>query len=284
MSALESKSLGSEILQYINRQTVNGQHDKKETQNVNMVKKDKKEIVYKERVTSLLLLLLEIAGKDTKNAEDFDEAYKKRLRFQKQSDWKRFRACIDLLDDTEYAIINCFEYQLGELKNIKNDLGEIYLRLYGILNAVYLQMNAYSTLSNLLNYPHRKLIQKEFENLDIYKLRGIAGAHTTDYLYDKETMEEKRPKNRKTSFRIVQMYLEKTGSKIVALDENEILFEFNLLEILIQYENIARKLLVGLIEHSIETIVFEKENKNEMKNRLYALLPLLLDYKTLNKN
>lgn len=251
---------------------------------LNMAKKDSKEIVYKEQVTHLLLLLLEIADHDTKYSKDFEEDYRKRLKFQKQTDWKRFRACIDLLDDTDYAIVNCFEYQLGDLKTKKNDIGEIYLRLYGVLNAVYLQMNAYSTLSNLLNYPNRELLQKEFERLDIYKLRGIAGAHTVDYLYDKETLEANGLKYKTTSFRIVQMYLERTGSKIVALDENGISYEFNLLEILIQYENIARQLLVRLIEHSIKTLVYEKETKQEIKNRLNDLLPSLLDYKSLNKN
>jgi len=55
--------------------------------------------VYKDQITHFLLLLLEIAGSD-----DFEEAYRKRLKFQKQTDWKKFRASVDLLDDTEYAI------------------------------------------------------------------------------------------------------------------------------------------------------------------------------------
>jgi hypothetical protein len=58
----------------------------------------------------------------------------------------------------------------------------------------------------------------------------------------------------------------------------------NLLEILIQYDNIVRQLLVKLIEHYIKSVVYDKDTKQEINNRLKDLLPSLLDYKTLNKN
>lgn len=249
-----------------------------------MKHKKGKEIVYKEQVTKLLLLLLEIAGHDTTYSDSFEEDYRKRLKFQKQTDWKRFRASIDLLDDTEYALMSFFKYQLGDLKNKNSDLGEVYLRLYGILNAVYLQMNAFKELSKLLNYPKRDIVSKDFEKLDIYKLRGIAGSHTVDYLYDKETFTQQKNIHRTTSFRIVQMHLEKTGSKIVTIDENNLTFEFNLLICLYEYERIATELLINLINHSIKTLVYDKDTKIEMRRRLEELLLNLMDYTTLDEN
>jgi len=242
------------------------------------------ETIHKEQITDLLLKLLEIGGRDIKNSDNFDEDYKKRLKFQKKTDWKKFRASIDLLDDTEYALMSFFKYQLGNLKNQNKDTGELYLRLYGILNAVYLQIEAYKQLSNLLNYPDRDKVKKKFEQLDIYKLRGIAGAHTVDYLYDKETLGKQKNINQTTSFRIVQMHLEETGSNIVALDENNITFNFNLLYCLYEYERIATELLVNLIKHSIKTLIFDKETKTKMRERLDELMPNLIDYSKIDEN
>jgi hypothetical protein len=248
-----------------------------------MIKSDT-ELVYKEQITHLLLLLLEIAGNDAEGSEDFEEAYRKRLKFQKQTDWKRFRACIDLLDDTEYAIMSAFEYQLGDLSIDNRDTGETNLRLYGIVNAVYLQMNAFIQIANLLHYPNPRMIDEIFQQLDIYKLRGIAGSHTVDYIYDKQTLQSKPGITKTTSFRIVQFHLEKTGSKITVLDENNITFEFNLLKVLTEYEKNATDLLVKLILHSIKVLVHKKADKVEIKKRLDEMLPNLIDYSKIDKN
>lgn len=249
-----------------------------------MAKKQSKEVTYKSQITHLLLNLLEIAGHDTQYAADFEEAYRKRLKFQKQTDWRRFRASVDLLDDTESAIQSVFRYQLGDLSNNNEDYGEMNLRLYGILNAVYLQMGAYKVLANLLNYPDRDNVSSSFEQLDIYKLRGIAGAHTVDYTYDEQTLANQKGINKKTSFRVVQMHLENTGRNITVLDENNITYEFNLLKILAEYEKLATDLLVRLINHSVKTLVNTKEDKAFFRDRLKELIPNLMDYSKLDQN
>lgn len=242
-----------------------------------------KEIIYKEQITHLLLLILDIAGYDTRHSKDFEEEYKKRLKFQKQTDWKRYRASIDVLNDTEYAIMSAFKYQLGDLSNNNYDSGEIYIRLYGILNAVYLQMNAYKEIAFLVNFPKKDDLSKLFEELDIYKLRGIAGSHTPKYLHDDKTVKDNGI-NKTTSFRIIQFHLEKTGSKIVAQDENDITFNFNLLKCLTEYEKIVTDLLIQLINHVIKVLVLKKEDKEEMRNRLKEMLPNLIDYSKINEN
>lgn len=249
-----------------------------------MVKNQKKEIVYKNRITNLLLHLLEEAGIDTRNATDFEEKFRKRLKFQKRTDWKRFRACVDLLEDTEYAIRSVCEYQLGDMSNDNDDMGEMYLRLYGILNAVYLQMNAYEEIAKLVNYPERDKISSQFETLDIYKLRGMAGAHTIDYRYDKKTQSQRPGIHKTTSFRLIQMYINKSGNRIIVLDENDLSFEFNILEILIEYVNNSTDLLIKLVKHSVKTLVFNKDHKNEILRSLKELLTNLVDYSKINCN
>lgn len=242
------------------------------------------EIAHKEQLTHLLLILLEIAGNDVKYSVDFEEAYRKRLRFQKQTDWKRYRASVDLIEDTEQAILSAFRYQLGDLNNKNRDYGETYLRLYGVLNAVYLQMNALKEIANLLNYPERKEVMPKFEALRIYKLRNIAGAHTTDYKYSNQEILELSGARKTTSFRVLQKYLDKTGKNIQVLDENNVSLNFNLLSLLTEYESLATELLIKLIIHIKERLMFTKEDKAWMQERLDELLPNLIDYSTMDMN
>jgi hypothetical protein len=248
------------------------------------MKKHKTEIVYREQIISILLAILEIAGHDVKNDSNFENEYKKWLKFQKQTDWKKYRASVDLLVDTEYAIISAFEFQLGYLKSKHRDIGEMYLRLYGILNAVYLQIGAFESIANLLNYPKRIEIKDAFKEITIFKLRNIAGAHTVDYMYPEKDFNESTVNGKRTSFRIIQIHLEKTGSNIVALDENNLIFKFNLLELLSEYHKYSTEVLIDLINHMATAIVKRREDKTSVTERLNELLSHLIDYTEINKN
>ena len=249
--------------------------------------KKKPEIAHKSQLTHLLLIILNIAGEDVQHSDNFEEAYRKRLKFQKQTDWKRYRASIDLIEDTEQAILSTFRYQLGDLNNKNKDFGETYLRLYGVLNAVYLQMNAFKEVANLLNFPDRNQVMPTFESLDIYRLRNIAGAHTTDYMYSDQELSELRSGTRRTtSVRIIQMSIDKTGKRIQALDENGGMLEFNLLNLLHEYEKLATGLLIKLIHHMKKVLLLKKEDRVWVQKRLDELIPVLIDYakEDMNKN
>jgi|JI6StandDraft_1071083.scaffolds.fasta_scaffold13747_3 hypothetical protein len=239
-----------------------------------------KEIVHKEEITYFLRHMLDIAGNEVKQGIDYEKQFKKRLKFQSKTDWKRYRASIDLLDDTEYAIISAFEYQLGDLGNKNKDFNGIYLRLYGILNAVYLQMSAFEELACLLNYSSRDNITDLFKQLDIYKLRNIAGAHTLDYKYDPTILENEQ----KTSFRIYQCYLEETGNNISALSQHGKILEYNLLDILNEYEEKARALLILITKHAIKNLVNDKNHRVELTKQLDEKVKNLIDYLQIDKN
>ena len=248
-----------------------------------MSTKKSNEVLHKERISYLLLSILELASHEARNAKDFEEAFRKELKFQKKTDWLKYRACVDLIDDTELAIIDVFEYQLGYLKR-KVNKGEIYLRLYGVLNAVYLQMNAMYELAKLINYPNAKKIDMDFQNLNIYKLRGMAASHTTDYLLHNNYSTKYVVNSKTTSFRVYACYIEETGSDIKVIDDHKNIFEFNLLEILTEYENLQRELLIKLINHVIDKLVYSKDVKIELRTRLNETAPNLIDYSTINKN
>lgn len=235
----------------------------------------------KERLFDFFLSFLQVAENDVKNTSNFEKDFRKRLKFQKDTDWKKFRASIDLLEDTELALRSAFAYQLGDLNNNNDDFGEIYLRLYGVLNAVYLQMAAYEEISTLINYKSRKDIKKSFRKLDIYQLRGMAGAHTVNYEFDKDFSH---PVNKKTSFRIIQSTIERTGKKIKLWDENDIEFEFSLLKVLLEYERNATTLLIELISHSIKRFINKKDQRSSFQDNLNKFQKELIDYSHIDKN
>lgn len=232
----------------------------------------------------MLLPILDYASNGLANSDNFAREYRKRLKFQHDYDWKRYRASVDLLCDTEYAIQDCFECQLGYLGSRTKGIGELYLRLYGILNAVYLQISALGTLFNLTNFPNREKLIKEFEKLDIYKLRNYAGAHTLNSIYDNEILISNPNVAKVASFRLVQMYLEKTGAKIELIDHNNLTHKFCLLICLTEYELKARQIIIALIEHTIRTLVKDKEAKKSLRTRLESIKDNLIDYSRNNLN
>lgn len=232
------------------------------------------EIYYKEDVAGILLSLLEIAGIENRGSTDFEREYQKYLKFQQEIDWKRYRASLDLLVDTDYAIQEVFKYQLGKKEG--STKAEHYLRLYGVLNAVYLQMSAYKTIAMLLNYPLRNNVERDFKELAIYQLRNLAAAHTLDYEYDDAVKSR--------TFRLMQADLSYSGNRITMISENGEQFDYNLLRVLSEYDQLATQLLINLTKHAIEKLVFKKGYRVELTARLKQRLEGLINYSTLNKN
>jgi hypothetical protein len=232
---------------------------------------------------NLFLWHLEIAGKEAAGKKNFEDAYRKALNFEKESDWRKFRACIDLFEDTEYAIISAFKFQLGYIGNKNFDFGEKNIRLHGILNAIYLQIYSIIELSKLLYYSNSKVIKKDFSKLPIYKLRGIAASHTVNFELDPELLKDKKI-NKITSFRIVQVHLTKTGERIEAIDENNISLRFNLLNELKCYVSLSSDYIMKIMNHSIENLVKNEEDRIEFIKRRDEILLKMVDYTELNEN
>lgn len=214
--------------------------------------------------------------------DNFWKAYSEKMGFKNIEESKRFQACIDLIITTEGAIINAFEYQLGEMS--KNESwGEKYLRLYGILNAVYLQSSALKGIGKLLNFPSTEQQYLKIQKLDIYDLRKVAGAHTVDYTVWGISNEGKKTRG-KNSYRIVDFHLKKTGNRIQALDESNKWKEFNLLQGLVEYQNVSIPYTQELVAFAIEKFITKKTSKTSFKKDLELYCKNLVDYTSLNKN
>ncbi len=172
-------------------------------------------------------------------------------------DFKKIRSCIDLIEDTEDAIIEFFSYQLST-SPLNERLGEKYLRLYGILNAVYLQYQAIIQLAELIKCPNKKAMETEFKNLKIIEARHIAAAHTVNFL-PHSTSKFKVAEGTINTFRITQMDLKADGSSTTFVDA------FG------SYENINLKREVHIFVNKSDETLYEitvKYIKTLFKNNL----------------
>nr|WP_299040063.1 hypothetical protein [uncultured Psychrobacter sp.] len=116
----------------------------------------------------------------SKETNDFLGFVQQKFKLNAKNDWNEIIASEDILEDSNEALKSFLKFGLsGPTKY--NDLGEKYLRLYGVLNAVYQQQQAMLHIFKLFNCPNPKYIKQEFNNLSITQARHKLGAHSINY-------------------------------------------------------------------------------------------------------
>lgn len=93
---------------------------------------------------------------------------------------------MDVVGDASLAIDSFLKFSLDGPTRYE-DMGERYLRLYGLLSAVYVQQQAVLKLYSLMNCPNPKGIQAEFNKLEIRTLRHQLASHSLDFLQPGES-------------------------------------------------------------------------------------------------
>lgn len=102
------------------------------------------------------------------------------LKLNAASDWDFLTAAMDIVDDASSAIGHVQAFGLGGVTKY-NDMGEKYLRLYGLLSAAYIQQQAILTIYRIMNVPDLKAAKGSFDKLDIRTLRHKLSSHGTDF-------------------------------------------------------------------------------------------------------
>lgn len=154
-------------------------------------------------------------GIDIKNyndSKDYNQKLNKRFKLdQNKFEHGIIESCRFLLEDTECAIENFKDYGIsGRTK--KSDVGESYIRLYGLLNAIYLQISVPLKLIEVFKLEqqiNKTKLKDEFKALPIYQTRNKISAHTIDY------------KGIHTYYRISQMTLSDKEISILNKDSIE---------------------------------------------------------------
>jgi len=112
--------------------------------------------------------------------EPWDSFVRRSLCLTKAEDWDFLCTAMDILEDTSTAVENFLIYGLSGPTKLQ-DVGEKYLRLYGLLNAIYMQQQALENLCKLMNVPNQSEVKNKFASLQITEVRHKLGAHGTNY-------------------------------------------------------------------------------------------------------
>ncbi len=120
------------------------------------------------------------AMKDERANEEFNAKMQRLLSLNSTKDLNIICASFDVVGDTNLAIKHFEHFGLSGATKY-DDVGEKYLRLYGILNAIYLHKEAILSLYNKFNIENSTKVQKEINNLKILNIRHKIGAHSVNY-------------------------------------------------------------------------------------------------------
>ncbi|RXQ87258.1 hypothetical protein EO244_16590 [Ancylomarina salipaludis] len=212
----------------------------------------------KSKLTYILLYCLSYGCRIGSSAKET----KKRLKVEFEFDAKRIRSCIDLIQDTEGAIFSFSEYGLQKFSfnNVNGD-GELYLRLYGILNAIYLQLNSIIELYDVLKIPGKKKVINRFKELEIYEIRNVVASHTVNYM-DSENISPKGFS--KNFFRITQMFLTAKSEEMNAVDGFDNVREYNLYNSFLEYNRVSEEILYDCVTNYFERIIINKTKRDDL--------------------
>ena len=102
------------------------------------------------------------------------------LRLNKERDWGFLCSSMDIVGDASAAIRHFLQFGLNGPTKYE-DIGEAYLRLYGLLSAAYIQQQAVLKMFELMNVPNPRNFRRELDGLEIRDLRHRLASHGTDY-------------------------------------------------------------------------------------------------------
>jgi len=196
----------------------------------------------------LLGILRYTPVKNIYEEEQYRKELTKKLKFEKLTDPDLLRACIDLVEDSQYAIENVYK---NGLHKKEEDLGEMYLRLYGVLNASYLQLGAILDLNRLFNVPNQKAKKEKLKSLKLIEIRNKLASHTTNYNIPNS--------NEIDFYKLSQSTLSKWGGNIliVGKDNSE---EVDIIEILKEFTKEIEMNLEEITKKELFSRKFKKEH------------------------
>jgi hypothetical protein len=206
----------------------------------------------KEILAELFRSLITYAGVNSSlPEEEFKKELQKALNFENINDFHLLESCADLIEDTDYAIQ---EFLKNGLQTNSNSQGELYLRLYGILNAIYLQIHTIIELAEIFKIHNKKEIVSKFKDLDIYKLRNMVGSHTINYTIDNT---KKANKDNTDFFRVAQSSINKWSKNLLVVSQKTECYDFNLKQSVIDYIQVSDKVLLDIC-NKVEPKLFPK--------------------------
>ena len=186
----------------------------------------------------------------TKKYKTFSYYIKNKLGLIHSGEWGFFCACMDLIEDTNLAIENFLRFEIeGPTKY--DDVGEKYLRLYGFLNAVYMQQNSVLTLCKIFKISDFNSKKQKIVALRIREIRNKLASHSNSY--------GKGKKIQKDTIFLARISLSHTSVSYGYGNSNN--FEdLDLLPLLQEHSNLILELMDDILEKGI-TFIYKSNKK-----------------------
>jgi cell fate (sporulation/competence/biofilm development) regulator YmcA (YheA/YmcA/DUF963 family) len=185
-----------------------------------------KETIIEKQIGILRSILSEIAENDLNGAENFESFTNKYFYFDNEFGWNILMNAFYVFEDTELAKENFEKFGInGPVK--MSDVGEKYLRLYGILNSLYQQCLATINLIKLFKLENPKEQTQELKNSNCIELRNKIASHPSNYIEDFKTKEVNVYEISRHNLEKGEIKLLKNQSDFENYDLNESVNEFN---------------------------------------------------------
>lgn len=132
----------------------------------------------------LLKIIRDMITSKAMSAEKRNETFKAMMRrhlcLNNENELDVILTALDVIEDANLAIIHFFKYEL-EGPTRYEDIGEKYLRLYGLLNAIYLHRDSIVALARMFKVKNYSSYAETINNLKIVEIRNKIGAHSVNY-------------------------------------------------------------------------------------------------------
>lgn len=194
-----------------------------------------------------------------KTGQSFLSKMDKIFKFGDERGWKFLTSSLDVLGDSQFAITN-FSYNKIENKRQFNT-GERYLRIYGVLGAIYIQQQSIIKLFDLSRLDGINTLKDEFSKMKITFLRHCISAHPINF----------DDTGNKVSYKIDRNSIKDDGNLSIR-NENNNSEIYNIFTCLDEYtrktestlEDIARKIILNLHKSSTEKIKELEDKLNKI--------------------
>lgn len=220
-----------------------------------------KESIIERQIGILRTILGEIAENDKNGLDDFIVFIKKYFGFDTDFGWNILMNAFYVFEDTELAKEDFEKFELQGPSRHKN-VGEKYLRLYGILNSFYQQYLALINLMELFKLDSKESLIKQLKESNCIKLRNKIAAHSTNYSTDRNNKEF-------DVYKISRPELERGKIRLL---KNQNTFEtYNLNESIDNFNKISQEILSKILKKFLK----KKFNNQGKKYEEYIKLEKL---------
>jgi len=142
------------------------------------------------------------------NNKLFVEKVKELLKFENNKSWSFLISSLDTLGDSQFAIVSFLNHKIENHNNFNT--GEKYLRLYGVLSAIYIHHRSIATLADLVKIKNNEL-ENNFKDSKISFLRNAISSHPLNF----------DNSGSKTNYKLARHSVNNRGQLILANMENK---------------------------------------------------------------